>query len=280
MTHRARVDLLLAYHAGSLDESEARKVRALLSAGDPATVGASAEAVEMLARLSATAAPVAPRPAVRQTLLAGLAHRGAPAATPRIPADSLSRPGTFARNLALAASVLIAAGVGVWVVQPDRAALRARVDSAENAARARDQRVNELLNTLAAAEAGSAQARSALASMYSADARFGVLNPAAGDTARRQGRVIIDPANRQMQVYVFDLVAAPPGRTYQLWLLPDGGAPIPAPLFTVDASGKASISTTLPAGAPPIVGAAVSEEQAGGSTTGKPDVVKLVGKAG
>lgn len=293
MTQRDRLELLLAYHAGSLDESVARSVQALLQSGDPATVGASAEALETLARLAATTQPVAPGAHVRQKLLAGLAQRREQAGSVQVdPRDrhqervvaprSNPQPGRIWSTLRVAALAAVVSGVGVYLVARSRqSVLETRVASVDSTLRQRDQRLIELERMLAAAEAGSTQARTALAAMYSADARFGVLNPAAGDTNMRQGRVIVDPTRRQLQVYVFDLVAPPAGRTYQLWLLPEGGGgPIPSITFDVDPSGRATVVAPLPDNVPGVAGAAVSEEATGGSTTGAPDAVKLIGKAG
>jgi anti-sigma-K factor RskA len=301
MTHAERLELLLAYQAGSLDEPQAAEVRALLASGDPATVGAAAEAREVLARLAATAAPVPPRPALKNKLLAGLPSRdaGTASATPRLrlvsdaapasPRDSSSlRIGPADdrsdkwRAYRVAAAALVFFGIAGYVVSrlAERNLLQAQLELTQQQISARDGRIAELEKSLASAGTSDPLARDMIEAMYSPEARIGVVNAAVGDTTRRRGRVVVDPQRKQVQVFVFDLEPPPPGRTYQLWLLPaDGGAPVPATIFKVEASGRATVAAAVP-GAMNIAGAAISEEATGGSVTGKPDVLKLVGKAG
>ncbi len=55
----------------------------------------------------------------------------------------------------------------------------------------------------------------------------------------------------------------PPGRVYQLWLIPDA-APIAAALLSVDAEGRAMAAVTLPERVTEDVPAALTQESAGG----------------
>ncbi|HEX8910742.1 MAG TPA: anti-sigma factor, partial [Humisphaera sp.] len=186
------------------------------------------------------------------------------------------------RNFRIAAAALIVFGVAGYMVGQlrERDAYRRRAEAAETAALAKDQQIAQLAQRV---EQGDPQARAAFAAMFSPDARFGEMKSAAAGGApdARFGRVVVDPAARQVQVFVYNLKPPVDGRDYQLWLIPEGGgAPMPAQVFKVDASGKGTATTAIPAGVTAVAAAAVSEEPAGGSKTGKPDVVKLVGKPG
>jgi anti-sigma-K factor RskA len=60
---------------------------------------------------------------------------------------------------------------------------------------------------------------------------------------------------------------APEGKTYQLWLIPEKGAPMPAGTFNPDERGNASIIMPKWEKAPPAKMFAVTIEPDGGSQT-------------
>ena len=295
MTDRDRLNFAIAYLGGALDEPQASAVRARLAAGDPAWVGAAAEAQEILARLSASAPSVEPSPDVKHRLMSQLAQRrpqtisaDAPkslaaveatenvseqaetavdASPLRLPA-SVTSPAQSSRRpwlpIALAAGVLLLIGAGTLAVLRNQAA-----NQADQRAKAQKSRADEAERELASLNAALGQPQSRLVQLGST----------VEGSAQRFGRVVIDPANRRMVVYVFDLVPLSADKTYQLWFLPEGGAPVPAPTFMVNQKGQATITATIPPGVNlATLGAAISEEKAGGSQT--PTVVRLVPKAG
>jgi anti-sigma-K factor RskA len=63
----------------------------------------------------------------------------------------------------------------------------------------------------------------------------------------------------------FDLPPAPAGRTYQLWAIEKGRAPVSVGVFNSSPTGRAVITLQMPAGVKPEV-SAVTEEPEGGST--------------
>ncbi len=65
-------------------------------------------------------------------------------------------------------------------------------------------------------------------------------------------------------VAAFDLPPAPAGRTYQLWAIAKGRAPVSVGTFNPPPSGRAIVTLQMPAGVQPEV-SAVTEEPAGGS---------------
>lgn len=296
MTDQERLDLAIAYAAGALEGPERDAVRARLAAGDAALTGAMAEADVVLARLAGTCAPIAPSAAVRQRVLDNLpaktvqpasadagsavagsagATRGNPVAYAaagssgplRLPSPTADAEGGRPRaatapfpRLAAAAAVgaLLVGGGLAYVGWQDR---QARIARLEADLRDRAGQVADLRGALG-----------------SADARFTVLAPAGGDGKQEFGRVLVDPARQQVQVFLYKLVAPPPGKVYQLWLMPEGGGPpVPAPTFTVGPDQKATVTAAIPPGVSAVAGAAVSEEPPGGSAT--PTVVRLVSKA-
>ena len=106
------------------------------------------------------------------------------------------------------------------------------------------------------------------------DVKFTALSQTTG-TGQPNGMVVWDVNKARWLVYFFDLAPPPPGRTYQLWFLPETGNPIPAPVFQVDASGRATMVVDLPKGLAKA-NVAVTDEPPTGSKlpTGK---IRLVG---
>src|SRR5439155_555451 len=69
---------------------------------------------------------------------------------------------------------------------------------------------------------------------------------------------------RRSYVTAFDLPPAPAGRTYQLWAIKKGQAPVSVGTFNTLPGGRAVITLQMPAGFKPDL-SAVTEEPAGGS---------------
>ena len=64
-----------------------------------------------------------------------------------------------------------------------------------------------------------------------------------------QGKAIYARDRRSLIFLASNMPALPPQKTYELWLIPVSGAPIPSGLFTPDAHGSATvINPPLPAG--------------------------------
>src|SRR5207237_1367679 len=61
----------------------------------------------------------------------------------------------------------------------------------------------------------------------------------AGKPQPPHGRVFVNP-RRGVLLLASNLPQAPAGKTYQLWVIPKGGAPKPAGLFQSDAGGNAA----------------------------------------
>ena len=53
-----------------------------------------------------------------------------------------------------------------------------------------------------------------------------------------RGRVLLNPS-RGVLLIASNLPPAPAGRIYEMWIIPKGGAPIPAGLFQTTAAGNA-----------------------------------------
>ena len=77
-------------------------------------------------------------------------------------------------------------------------------------------------------------------------------------------RLFWNRARNVIVVAAFELPPAPAGRTYQLWAIKKGQAPVSVGTFNTPPSGRAVITLRMPAGFKPDL-SAVTEEPAGGS---------------
>jgi anti-sigma-K factor RskA len=79
-----------------------------------------------------------------------------------------------------------------------------------------------------------------------------------------QGRAFYVTRNGTLLFLASDMPQLPPQKTYELWLIPSAGAPIPAGLFTPDTSGSATvINPPLPTGVKAKTFAITIEPKAG-----------------
>lgn len=165
-------------------------------------------------------APVAPRPSVRERIVA---------------AERSSKPRPWPTLLATAACLALAAGVLVLRGQLDEARAeavkaRARAEAAQAEAR---QNAAALVSTQR--DLGEAVAFRAL--VQRGHSRITALTglPAAPKAA---ARIVWDPATREAVLVASGLDPAPAGKAYQAWVIASG-APVAAGVFWPDAEGRA-----------------------------------------
>ena len=184
--------------------------------------------------------------------VAGLLALAPPAATPapglrdRVLAEArrvrpIGRP-TAWLWLAAAASLVLAlvAGYGYWTARADGIALRGVLDSTG----ARLDSTSRLLAAIL-------------------DSTVGTADLAA--TGRPPSmRLFWNRARNVVVVAAFELPPAPAGRTYQLWAIKKGQAPVSLGTFNTEPGGRAVVTLRMPGGFKPDL-SAVTEEPAGGS---------------
>ncbi len=90
-----------------------------------------------------------------------------------------------------------------------------------------------------------------------------------------EGHAIYSPTNGKLVFTATNLPALPPGKTYELWLLPaSGSAPLPAGLFKPNPQGSAAVVFPTLSAAVPAGGFGVTiEDEAGSSTPTQPIVL-------
>jgi anti-sigma-K factor RskA len=143
----------------------------------------------------------------------------------------------------------------------------------------------DLRQRVAALEANSTgqqkqllQAKELIATLTSADAVHFTL-VAAKTPPQPQGKAIYLPRTGTLVFLASNMPDLPPQKTYELWLIPTSGAPIPAGLFRPDTHGSAAlIKPPLPTGVEAKT-FAITVEPGSGSTapTSTPIMVGIAG---
>ncbi len=235
--HEEYQELVAVYALGTLEDQERQKLESHLASGCDACESALREARLVADDLVHAIAPVAPSARVRERLLERVRQDA-----PRRTSSQRSRRGIWL-PLATAASVALAIGLAFHVLS-----LRQIIEQERNARFELEERL--------------ARTQESIRAFTSPDIQT-VSLAGQGPTPGAKARAFVDPANRRLFLYVYDLPAPPEGRTYQLWVIVDG-TPMSVGTFGVDPSGNARLdSEPLPAfeGA---VAVAVTEEPAGG----------------
>ncbi len=231
MTDHPWLEFAAPYALGALGVAERAEFEAHLA--DCGTCRGEVQSFREVAGLLVYAAPAAsPAPALRDRVLAE-ARRVRPIGRgPALP------------WLAVAASLVLAMGVGYgyWRAQGAQDELVRALAAAQDTIAARDSLVATLLSPDVGTAALAATGRPPSARLYWNRPRHTVV------------------------VAVFDLPPAPAGRTYQLWGIPKdkGKPPVSLGVFNTQATGRATLTLTVPAGLQ-LQLSAVTEEPTGGS---------------
>jgi anti-sigma-K factor RskA len=101
--------------------------------------------------------------------------------------------------------------------------------------RAQRAELADLRSELAALRASVEAGDPVVAALFGPEVHMVALS-AAGDEP--DARVFWNHTNNQFIVIAFDLPPAPPGRTYQLWAMPAGQAPLSMGTFETNAEGR------------------------------------------
>lgn len=158
--------------------------------------------------------------------------------------------------LAAAASLLVAAGVGMYAMT-----LRARLDGVQGQLVSAVARLQDTEQQLQTATTSTSSARASLALLTAPDALDLRLNGQAVAPAAR-GRAFVS-RSRGLLFAATNLPPLPNNRIYQLWFLTPG-APVSAGLLRPDEQGSVTVRFDVAADAPVPTGMAVSIEPEGG----------------
>ena len=222
-SHETFDELAAVYTVGALAGDDLARFEAHLSEGCERCTQMLHDSEEVLARIALAGPPAVPPPAVKASL------------QQRIAADGRGRPASRASWVpwaaATAAAAAVAALVSGGVVASRYEAELGRMARETAAVRQRLQTDERLLR---AEMAGYQRAVELLRDPATRVVELRGAGPGPAATARM---IWHDKAGGQL--FVANLPAAPPGKTYELWAL-NGPSPTAAGTFRVDASGRAT----------------------------------------
>jgi RNA polymerase sigma-70 factor (ECF subfamily) len=210
-----------------------------------------------------------------QTVATPLAQQPAPTpiteeATPAMPTPTSSaqkQSGRWVFLSLVAGSLIVAAGLGLVAVRQSglATALQENLDAANTQAR-----IAELETAAARRVAGELRAGAGILTAADVQTLDLTGQPAAPEA---RGRLFWSTGGSAL-LAATGLPPLPPGRIYQLWLIPDA-TPISAGLLAVDAEGRVMATVTAPGGGTERVPAALTLEPAGGAESPGGDVYLL-----
>jgi len=254
MTHDEIRDSLPALALGALDPAERAEVVAHVATCEACTAALAVEA-RIVEGIGLDGPPVTPPAALRSKVLARIQ---AMRAEPQLPPVSLAPPrAAWSGGLALAASLIVGAAAVfyAYTMRTELSALRASsAASAQEATRLRQEVVTlrrDWVNLTRAMDVLRAP------DLLRADLSGQALAPGAiGRAFWSEKAGLLFAADR--------LPALTAGHVYQLWTI-TGKAATSAGVFTPDASGAASVTAIVAAGAPRPDAFGVTIEPTGGS---------------
>ncbi|MGH9485451.1 MAG: anti-sigma factor domain-containing protein, partial [Terriglobales bacterium] len=195
------------YALGVLEPEAREEMERHLQSGCPVCTAELQRAQLTVNAIGAAVSPLAPSPAVRARLFAHVRPRRAPA-----------------RIGLMAAAVIILALAAGWF------SWRTRQMETLNAALRRER--NQLQQQILSTQRGTAALQAALAIVAAPDTRVVKLSAAPAPPAARAFY-----SRRGVLLVGWRLPPLPPSHTYEMWLLPAHGKPIPAGTFTASPGG-------------------------------------------
>jgi anti-sigma-K factor RskA len=258
MNHEPFDTLAATYALGALDGDERAQFEQHLAGGCDVCEETLRESAETLAALARTEPPAIPPPGVKDALL-----RRIEATTP-VQRERPQRRRLVWAVAALAAMIAGAAFTGTFVASRYEGRLGQMAREAA-ALRERVQRDEAALREQIAVYQGAVD-------LLRDPATQVVTLHGLGPSPEATGRVIWNPTSGG-HVFVANLPAAPAGSAYEMWTIGDG-APQPAGLFKVDASGRGTHRiAAVEDGKPVKVFAVTLEPEAGVSAPTGPMVL-------
>jgi anti-sigma-K factor RskA len=224
-----------------------------------------AELRRVTAGLGMSVESVAPPASLRDRTL----RRATAEPQPRLEAADASSPRSIRGPwLLAAASVLLALGVGTWAL-----ALRAELAAVQELAEVATTRAETLRAELRTLRQDATRLQQVVGVISAPDlqqVRLSGTGAAAGAAGRAYWSRALGLVFNASQ-----LPALGADRSYELWVIPAGGAPISVGLLAVGTNGSASHTAALPDGLA-VTTVAVTIEAAGGSPTGGPTTTPVL----
>jgi anti-sigma-K factor RskA len=228
--HEEYLELSALYALGALEGEERARFETHLASGCETCREAVRENEDVLSDLALAAPLVKPPAAIRERLFDRVR---------RDSKDEAARsPGGFPYWMALAAAAILAAvGLGIYARTLHQRAEEQYARAEEERARAEEQR-----SAREALERDLANLSSTLEA-FTAPATRAVSLAGQGPGQGAAAKAFVDPENRRLFLYVYNLPPPPAGQTYQLWLIVGNSPPVSMGVFGVGTDGTARLDT-------------------------------------
>jgi anti-sigma-K factor RskA len=237
--HEEYLELAVIEALGALDGEDRLSFETHLASGCEICRDAIFDSEKALADLALAAPLAAPPDSVRARLFERVRRDSV------VRKERRSEPSRLWMALA-AAATLAAVGLGLYARTLQRRAETAETERVAREALERD--LGSLTETLEA---------------FTAPATRAVSLSGQGDALGAAAKAFLDPENRRLFLYVYNLPPPPPGRTYQLWLIV-GGAAVSMGTFGVEPDGRGRLDTASVPQFEGEVTVAVTVEPSGG----------------
>ena len=261
------LELAALYSVGGLSELERARFESHLADGCAVCEAELAELRPAVDALVDGVVPVAPRPELRERLLARAAEP-APAPRERIaPARTRSRAPLFAAAASVALAVVL--GAQMFSLQSQLRDAQRQADDLGRALAAEQQTLQQVRGELESARAERAVLTAQVATLeatarvLTAPATRAVALAGQGEAKAARARAFLSPDTRTLILYAYDLPDLPADRTYQAWVIP-GKTPVSIGVFGPGSGGVARHEASDVAGLEAAVTVAVTIEPAGG----------------
>ena len=259
MTHEELNDLYELYTLGALGASERAEIEEHLAQNCPDCMAGVRRALSLNAFFATLPEPITPPKRLRTRVLASV---GAESTTSRF---------------WIGAWALLGAGLAIIlaIVGMDSHRRAQELAEARDEIRRSSADLTQARDQISRSSAELSKVQAALQLLNLPDTRQIVFGK--GRSQPPRGRLFVNP-ERGVLLLASNLPPVPSGKTYEMWLIPKGGAPIPAGLFQSDAQGNV-LYVMNGAVAPATSAVAVSVEPEAGSQapTTTPIIVASLG---
>jgi anti-sigma-K factor RskA len=266
VTCEQRRDLLLLYVSNASEADEKQELRRHLASGCPECVGYLAEAEATFNAIPLALDPVLPPSGLKKRLMDRIDAAERANSVPQVRSE-LSPDSFPIRLFRMFVPAAVAAGIAIVAthafMNQQVQKLTMRVRDTQNESTANQIFVVQQARELDALRQQFQSQAQVVEMLRSPDVKVTHLQPGK-DQPAIIANLVSDPTSHRWEFLSTSMKSAPAGQTYEMWIIPKGGAPLPAGTFDLDPGGRAAVVVDLPKDIGPGTTAAVTNEKAGG----------------
>jgi len=257
MSHEKLSELCPVYALGALDGEELRELEAHLQSGCPLCETQIREFGDLMAQVPQALPGIVPSSDLRTRLMARVDKESQPSEVIEFRSSSvqLDEPTRTKSHFWLPWTCALAAGLALVVSLWNLSSLKQDLSGRLSQLNRQNDQIQQLLDQLD-------KEKIITDFLTNPEARVTML-AGTGKSPGSSGKIIWDPKEGRALFYAAHLPAAPPGKTYQLWIIAQN-TPFDAGVFSVDQNGNGFLKIDLLSKADKAQKFAVTLEPAGG----------------